>query len=305
MFGDAHLKEKTKLKDCSGYFIGYAKKSKWYRFYCPTHNARIVESRNAKFLENDLISRNGQFQDIVYEKDHYEVQPFGSSDRMIVIHTPQVQMDVRQLIIEVSQVVENDRVDQVVDEEQQDYVEQQLVEQHSKKKSRIPSDYVVYLQELDYNIEAKNDMEIFSQAMIIIALITHFDFELHQMDVKMMFLNDDIVEEVYIKQLEGFSSNDAEHLMIFCLGLMINELLYEVKQFLSKNFDMKDIEETFYVISIKIHGERSQGILSLSQKAYINKVLESFNMKDCSPSIAPIMKDDKLNMSWCPQNNFK
>ena len=34
-------------------------------------------------------------------------------------------------------------------------------------------------------------------------------------------------------------------------------LLYEVKQFHSKNIDMKDMGETSYVIGIKIHRERS------------------------------------------------
>ena len=34
-------------------------------------------------------------------------------------------------------------------------------------------------------------------------------------------------------------------------------MLYEVKQFLSKNFDMKNMGETSYVICIKIHRERS------------------------------------------------
>ena len=33
------------------------------------------------------------------------------------------------------------------------------------KRSSIPGDYVVYLQESDYNIRAKNDPESFSQAM--------------------------------------------------------------------------------------------------------------------------------------------
>ena len=32
----------------SGYFIGYPEKSKEYRFYCPSHNTRNVESNNAK-----------------------------------------------------------------------------------------------------------------------------------------------------------------------------------------------------------------------------------------------------------------
>ena len=45
------------------------------------------------------------------------------------------------------------------------------------------------------------------------ALIAHFDLELQQMDVKTMFLNGDLEEEVYMKQLEGFSFSDGEHLV--------------------------------------------------------------------------------------------
>ena len=43
-------------------------------------------------------------------------------------------------------------------------------------------------------------------------------------------------------------------------------LLYQVKQFLSKNFDMKDLGEASYVIGIKIHRDRSRNILGLSQE---------------------------------------
>ena len=69
-------------------------------------------------------------------------------------------------------------------------------------------------------------------------------------------------------------------------------LFYEVKQFISKNFDMKDMSETSYVIGINIHSERSRGILGLSQETYINKVLERFNMKNCSLNVAPILKGE-------------
>ena len=41
-------------------------------------------------------------------------------------------------------------------------------------------------------------------------------------------------------------------------------LLHEVKQFISKNFDMKDMGEAPYVIDIKIHRDKLKGILGLS-----------------------------------------
>ena len=75
-----------------------------------------MESRNAKFLNNDLISGSDQFQDIVSKKDHYEGQPSSSSDRLIVIHTPQVQPSVRQPFLEVPHIANIDLVDQVANE---------------------------------------------------------------------------------------------------------------------------------------------------------------------------------------------
>ena len=43
----------------------------------------------------------------------------------------------------------------------------------------------------------------------------------------------------------------------------------------------------------------------MSQEAYINKVLERLNMKDCSPSIAPIVKGDRLEFSQCLKNDLE
>ena len=45
------------------------------------------------------------------------------------------------------------------------------------------------------------------------ALVTHFDLELHQMDVKMTFLNGNLGENIYINQLESFEEKRKENLV--------------------------------------------------------------------------------------------
>ena len=41
---------------------------------------------------------------------------------------------------------------------------------------------------------------------IIMALVAHFDLELHQMDIKIVFLNGDIEEEIYMVQSDNFEA---------------------------------------------------------------------------------------------------
>ena len=60
---------------------------------------------------------------------------------------------------------------------------------------------------------------------IVLALVTHFDFELQQMDVKTTFLNGKLEEEIYMKQPEGFSSSQGEH-----LECKLEKSIYELKQ---------------------------------------------------------------------------
>jgi hypothetical protein len=47
---------------------------------------------------------------------------------------------------------------------------------------------------------------------IIVALVTHYDLELHQMDIKMTFLNGDMLENVYMTQPKGFAVKEQENL---------------------------------------------------------------------------------------------
>jgi hypothetical protein len=55
---------------------------------------------------------------------------------------------------------------------------------------------------------------------------------------------------------------------------------------------MKDLSETYFVLGIEIHRDKSKWVLGLSQKAYIEKALKKFSMHKYSASPAPIVKDD-------------
>ncbi len=71
------------------------------------------------------------------------------------------------------------------------------------------------------------------------------------------------------------------------------------------NFDMKDMGEASFVIRIEILRNRSQGLLGLSQKAYIGRILERFIMHKCSARIIPIQKGDKFGLNQCPKNDVE
>lgn len=71
------------------------------------------------------------------------------------------------------------------------------------------------------------------------------------------------------------------------------------------NFEMKDISEASYAISINIHKEKVKRTLELSQKASIKKHVDRFRMNDCSPIVTSIMKEDKFSLNQYPQNTLE
>ena len=60
---------------------------------------------------------------------------------------------------------------------------------------------------------------------------------------------------------------------------------------------MKDLGNASFVLGIQILRDRSQGILRLSQRSYIEKVLNRFDMKDCSSGDMPVAKGNKFSLT--------
>jgi hypothetical protein len=64
---------------------------------------------------------------------------------------------------------------------------------------------------IDYN-ETFSPVSCKYSFRIIMALVAHYDLELHQMDVKTTFLNGDLYENVYIAQPKGFIVEGKENM---------------------------------------------------------------------------------------------
>jgi capsid portal protein len=57
------------------------------------------------------------------------------------------------------------------------------------------------------------------------ALVAHYDLELRQMDLKMTFLNGDLLENVYMTQAKGFDMKGKEH-----MACHMKKSIYGLKQ---------------------------------------------------------------------------
>jgi hypothetical protein len=64
-------------------------------------------------------------------------------------------------------------------------------------------------------------------------------------------------------------------------------VIKEVKDFLSNNFEMKDLGVADVIINIKLHREEGNGGISLVQNHYVEKVLSRFGYSKCSPALTP------------------
>jgi hypothetical protein len=79
--------------------------------------------------------------------------------------------------------------------------------------------------------------------------------------------------------------------------LIENDILMmeAVKSSLRKSFSMKDLREVAYILGIKIHRDRSKRLIGLSQDAYIDKILNQFNMRDSKKGFLPVSHGITLN----------
>ena len=72
---------------------------------------------------------------------------------------------------------------------------------------------------------------------------------------------------------------------ILIFGNNLN-VIKEVKDFLSNNFEIKDLGEADVILNIKLLREENGGV-TLVQSHYVEKVLNRFGYSDCTPAPTP------------------
>ncbi|GKD50831.1 retrotransposon protein, putative, ty1-copia subclass [Tanacetum coccineum] len=144
---------------------------------------------------------------------------------------------------------------------------------------------------------------------ILIAIAAYYDYEIWQMDVKIAFLNDCLNEDIYMVQPEGFMN--PKHPRRVC---KLQRSIYGLKKAYrgwNKRFDEEINKygftqnpdepcEAAYILGIKIYQDRLRRLISLSQNAYIDKILKRFKMDTSKHGTIPMQPNEDLRKSQGP-----
>jgi len=75
------------------------------------------------------------------------------------------------------------------------------------------------------------------------------------------------------------------------------------KVVLSSEFEMKDLGATKKILGMELWRDRNAGLLYVSQKKYIEKLLQSFQMENSKPISTPLAAHFKLDASSLPSTD--
>ncbi|RVW73385.1 Retrovirus-related Pol polyprotein from transposon TNT 1-94 [Vitis vinifera] len=354
--------KKLDSKTVSSYFIGYAERSRGFKFYDPAIRS-IFETGTATFFEDVEFGGRNQARNIVFEEEEGSTIAIDNVQVSLPIIDQEVNLDPQPTYNIVQPLIANE---DITSEEQTQQPQENMPLRRSTRERRnaISDDYIVYLQEREVEsgmmeddpinfqqavkssnshkwIEAMNEeyksmqdnkvwelvplpvgtkpigckwifktkrdsngnverykarlvakgftqkegidfKETFSPVStkdsfrIIMALVAHYDLELHQMDVKTAFLNGDIDETIYMQ---------ASRQWYFKFHQII----------VSYGFEANLMDECVYH---KFSGR-------LSQRTYIDKVLQRYGMQNSKPGDTPVAKGDKFSFNQCPKNSLE
>ncbi|CAL8123066.1 unnamed protein product [Prunus armeniaca] len=138
----------------------------------------------------------------------------------------------------------------------------------------------------------------------ILTIALSRNWPLQQLDVRNVFLNGILHDEVYMKQPLGFA--DPLRSQYVC---KLHKAIYGLKQApvhgstlpavnkfiddLCSTFDSRRLGELNFFLGMEVC--RTNGYLSISQARYASNLLTKFNMAACKPSPTPLLSSTRLS----------
>nr|GEU68949.1 Gag-Pol polyprotein [Tanacetum cinerariifolium] len=128
--------------------------------------------------------------------------------------------------------------------------------------------------------------------------------EAMQEEIKALHKNKTLVERYLARlvvkgyaQKEGIDFNEN----IFLCGPN-KDHINKLKAQLAREFEMKDLGPANKILGMQIHRDRVSRKIWLSQKSYVKKILQRFNMQDCKPISTPFPTNAKLSSKMSPSS---
>nr|GEW92234.1 hypothetical protein [Tanacetum cinerariifolium] len=274
--------EKLDPRSIKCIFVGYPKEIMGYYFYYPLKN-KIYVAQNAKFFENNLMVQEAS-------KSHGLLELSESDEGLKLIQEEDIQPS------------------QNTSEE---YELGDLSEPPNYKAALLDPEFDKWLEAMNTELQSMKD----NQVWVLVDLLpngrtirskwlfkkkTGMDGNNKRFDVeikKIGFTQNPDDASVYLKA----SGSNVVFLILYVDDILLMEnnvtMMQEVKSWLCKCFFMKDLRETSYNLGIKIICDRSKWLISLSQSAYLEKILKKFCMENSKKGYTPMIEKPDYRMS--------
>ncbi|KAH9703677.1 hypothetical protein KPL70_011177 [Citrus sinensis] len=92
----------------------------------------------------------------------------------------------------------------------------------------------------------------------------------------------------------------VDDMLIAC---KVREEIEDLKKILSSEFDMKNLGIAKKILGVEIERDRAAGLMFLSQKKYLTRVLHSFQMLNSKPVVTPLAAHFRLSNLQCPKTS--
>jgi hypothetical protein len=122
---------------------------------------------------------------------------------------------------------------------------------------------------------------------IIMVLVAHYELELYQMDVKMTFLNGDLLKNVYMAKPKGFVVKEKEHMRCH-----LKKSIYRLKQ-ASRQWYLK-FDETIRSFGFKENEEDNCIYAKFRSRKFIFLILYVDNILLASSDVSLLLRNQEL-----------